>query len=297
MLLTNDEMTKVRQMIEAQAGLDEELMQRCGHLIRLGAFDEAVRSAFVLLEERLRKAAGQDGMTGTRLANYAFKEDGPLAKRLSHKVGEQQGLRELYSGAFRLFRNPTAHGIVNYSPEEGKAIIGLVDLLLGMIKRAEEIPAEGAFPENVERLLSEFESLLGPAANGWLRTFLGKCAQAGIRPSNKPKYEIPFRRSAFIQRSWWDKPKRHITAVFYVGHYAKQPCIYVPVADYLDGIVGLDIDQLAEMATAYGLTPQGKYRNPIAVLADHKEEAFFDGLWKLVTWLDEAFDSSLEQRA
>ena len=35
MLLTNDEMTKVGQMIEAQAGLDTELRQRCGHLVRL----------------------------------------------------------------------------------------------------------------------------------------------------------------------------------------------------------------------------------------------------------------------
>jgi len=297
MLLTNDEMTKVGQMIEAQAGLDEELMQRCGHLVRLGAFDEAVRSAFVLLEERLRKTTGQDGMTGTQVANYAFKEDGPLAKRLSHKVGDRQGLRELYSGAFRLFRNPTAHGIVNYSPEEGKAIIGLVDLLLGMIKRAEETPAEGAFPENVEHVLSEFDSLLGAAASGRLRTFLGRCVQVGIRPSTKPKYDIPFRRYAFIQRSWWDKPKQHIVALFYIAHRKNQPCIHVPVSNLLDGVVGLDIGQLTEMTIALGLTPQGKGQSPTVILKEHNGEAFFDGLWKLVTWMAEAFDASLEQQA
>lgn len=81
MILTDDEIRRIRQAIEAQAGLNTELLRRCRHLIHLGAFDEAVRSAFILLEERLRKATGEEGMTGTQLANYAFNPaKGPLSK-------------------------------------------------------------------------------------------------------------------------------------------------------------------------------------------------------------------------
>ena len=50
------------------SGLDETLLERCGNLIQAGNFDEAIRSAFVLLEEQLREATGQEGMTGTKLA-------------------------------------------------------------------------------------------------------------------------------------------------------------------------------------------------------------------------------------
>ena len=106
MILTDNEIRHIQGAIDAHAGLDEELLRRCGHLIHLGAFDEAVRSAFVLLEERLREATKQEGMTGTNLANYAFKSDGPLAKLLATSESERQGLRELYSGAFRLYSLP-----------------------------------------------------------------------------------------------------------------------------------------------------------------------------------------------
>ena len=60
MILTDKEMDQIRRALENQAGFDEELMRRCGHLIHLGAFDEAVRSAFVLLEERLRKSVFEE---------------------------------------------------------------------------------------------------------------------------------------------------------------------------------------------------------------------------------------------
>lgn len=176
MILTDDEMRQIRKSLEAQAGLDEGLMQRCDHLIHMGAFDEAVRSAFVLLEERMREAVNGEGMTGVQLANHAFNpEKGPLAKHLGRTASEREGLRELYSGAFKLFRNPTAHGVVGYSAAEGKAIIGLVDLMLKILKRAEELPPPGLFAEYVETALAKAEDSLGPGATSRLRMFLGKC--------------------------------------------------------------------------------------------------------------------------
>jgi len=97
MILTDKEMDRVRNVIEAQAGLDEELMQRCGHLVHQGAFDEAVRSAFVLLEERLREAVDvgpQRVLSGIRLINAAFDpEKGSLAKRLGNRKTEWEATR------------------------------------------------------------------------------------------------------------------------------------------------------------------------------------------------------------
>jgi uncharacterized protein (TIGR02391 family) len=174
MILTNEEMEQVRRCMETQAGLDEELVRRCSHLIHLGAFDEAVRSAFVLLEERLRNAVNAEGVTGTRLALDAFDPDeGPLAKHLAASNSERLGLQGLYAGAFRLFRNPTAHSVVGYSPAEGRDILGLVDLLLKILKRAEELPAPGTLPENVETWIQQMEERMGPGAASRLYSWVG----------------------------------------------------------------------------------------------------------------------------
>ena len=128
MIFTDKELSQLRDMLETQSGLKPELLQRCGSLIHTGKFDEAIRSAFVLLEEQLRNAVNQDGMTGTRLANYAFSpENGPLAKHLGRTQQEREGLRELYAGAFKMFRNPTAHSFIGYDADEGKAILYLVN--------------------------------------------------------------------------------------------------------------------------------------------------------------------------
>jgi len=98
MILTDSEIRQVRRIIEAQAGMNEELLRRCGDLIHMDNFDEAVRSAFVLLEERLRNMVPEDkkGLTGTMLAGYAFNiNDGPLAKHLGRNQSEREGLRDL----------------------------------------------------------------------------------------------------------------------------------------------------------------------------------------------------------
>ena len=138
MILTDEEMKQVQLSLEEKSGLDKELLNRCGDLIRIGKFDEAVRNAFVLLEERLRKATGQEGMTGANLANLAFKADGQLAKQLASNLAEREGLRELYSGAFKLFRNPSAHSVVGYDNAEGKSIVALVNLLIKLLDKVED---------------------------------------------------------------------------------------------------------------------------------------------------------------
>jgi len=296
MILTDDEMRKVRESIEAQAGWDEELIRRCGPLIHLGRFDEAVRSAFVLLEERLRKAVGEEGMTGTQLANYAFNpERGPLAKHLGHTPAEREGLRELYSGAFKLFRNPTAHGVVGYSPAEGRAIIGLVDLMLKMLKRVEELPPPGAFPENVERALTEIEQAIGAGPAGRLRAFLAKCVGMGLEPSTSAKYSIPFRRYAYVRFSWWDEAKPHPIPVFYLNSGGSTPSIQFPVYNYYVSVVGFDADPFIEELADLGFRPAGSNRNPTADLTRHNDQVFLDAVFDVVVRVAEGLEGTLHQ--
>jgi len=294
MILTDEEMQQVRQCVEAQAGLDEELMRRCGHLIRMGAFDEAVRSAFVLLEERLRKAVNKEGMTGTQLANYAFNsEKGPLAKLLGYGQSEQDGLRELFSGAFKLFRNPTAHGVVGYSPAEGKAIIGLVDLMLKMLKRAEEIPQPGLFPDYVEGALGEIEKVIGPAAAGRLRVFLGKCLkEVGLRPATGKQW-VPFKTRALYQNPVWDEPKPHPIAVFYLVAEGQESGLYFSTGYYYANVVGFNVDRLVEELTELGFQLVGTDQEPSVDLRAHNDQRFFDALFSLIVRIGHELERTL----
>lgn len=263
MILTDDEMGQVRESIEAQARLDEELMRRCGHLIHLGAFDEAVRSAFVLLEERLRRVVGeQHGMTGTQLASFAFNPtNGPLSKHLAHNLAEREGLRELFAGAFKLYRNPTAHGAVDYSAAEAKTIVGLVDLLLRILRRAEELPPPALFPENVENALAEVDASIGPGSASRLRTFLGKCIRIGMRPTGYAQW-IGFRAFGLVQFDHWNEPKPHAFAVFYLLAAGLSPGLLFPVNDYYAYVVGFNVDRLTEDLAELGFRPAGKKQEP-----------------------------------
>jgi uncharacterized protein (TIGR02391 family) len=299
MILTDNELREVRRMIEAQAGLDEELLRRCGHLIHLEAFDEAVRSAFVLLEERLRDAVKVEGMTGTQLANHAFSPaNGPLAKHLGRNQSEREGLRELYSGAFRLFRNPTAHGVVGYSAAEGKAIIGLVDLLLKLVKRTEDLPPEGLFPENIETVLSKIQQEIGPGATSRLRLFLGKCiSEVGLKPSPTATQWLPFRKHALYHADGWEAPKAHTIPVFYLQvESSKKMRLYLPTSSYYAKVVEFNVDRLVEESTALGFQLLGKDPEPHADLRIHNDQGFFDAFLDLVTWTTRQLEMTLQQQ-
>jgi uncharacterized protein (TIGR02391 family) len=297
MILTDQEMRQIQKGIEAQAGLNEELMQRCGQLIRLGAFDEAVRSAFVLLEERLREAIGGEGMTGTQLANHAFNPtNGILAKHLGRNQSEREGLREFYSGAFKLFRNPTAHGVVGYSAAEGKAIIGLVDLMLKMLKRVEELPPPDLFPENLENALAQIEEAVGPGAAGRLRVFLGKTLQdIGLAPSTSAKQWIPFKRHCLYKADDWDEPKPHRIAVFYLVSTEKEYGISFPVIYYYEQVVGFNVDRLTEELAEMGFTLMGQGREPTIDLKVRNDQGFFDALLRLVARTVDELQATLQQ--
>jgi uncharacterized protein (TIGR02391 family) len=294
MILTDDEIRQIRRSIEAQAGLNDELLQRCGDLIHIGNFDEAVRSACVLLEERLRKVAHKEDLMGVRLAEYAFDPDtGPLAIHLANRKSERQGLHSLYVGAFKLFRNPTAHGVVGYSGVEAKAIISFINLLLIFLDRVEELPPPDSFPENVERAITIVEQKIGPGVASRLRMFLGKCRKLGIEP--KPgKTWVPFKRHAFMQYSDWKNPKQHFLTVFYIVAAEENQAFWFPLNQYYTNVVGFDIDPISESLRVLGSVRTGKYRDPQLDLKVHNDQAFFDALFALVERISQELEETLQ---
>ncbi|MBW4490683.1 MAG: TIGR02391 family protein [Trichocoleus desertorum ATA4-8-CV12] len=118
--------------------LDPELWDRCRFSLSSGgddpkAWDKAVRTATVVLEERLRKLGKTEAInpdaTGEGLVNIIFAGKNPV---LSSKLDDKQlkAYRDLYAGMMAVFRNLYAHRVIDPSPEVGGAIIVFIDLLL-----------------------------------------------------------------------------------------------------------------------------------------------------------------------
>lgn len=286
MLLTDTELNRLREALESQANLDEQLLRRCADLLHLGAYDEAVRSAFVLLEERLRDMLGEEAMTGSNLANAAFNtKDGPLAKHLGKNMSEREGLRELYSGAFKVFRNPSAHSAVGYDSSDGKDIISLVNLLLRILKRAEELPAPGFFPDNLEGALALAEKRIGASAASRLRVFLGECMKlgAGLQPASTPKQWIPFQKHALFRAPEWKEYKPHRIAVFYVIADGSNTAIQFPIDYYYSKVIGFNTDMLDDQLSSLGFHAKGRKGELYVDLKTTNSEAFFNNLLDVVS--------------
>lgn len=120
--------------------LDDELKQRCLPILGAGSadpmmWDSAVRTAGVILEERLRDVGGivDAGRLGRELVNDVFGNGGTLAGSFSLDA-ERQGYRDLYAGVVGAFRNRYAHRLMDPTPEDGGAFIVFVNLLLKMLE-------------------------------------------------------------------------------------------------------------------------------------------------------------------
>ncbi len=121
-----------------ETNLDPELKQRCLPMLGAGSadpalWDSAARVALVVLEERIRRAAGigDPNRSGRDLVNDAFGKRGTMVDRFESD-GEREGYRDLYAGVVGVFRNRYAHRLVDPAPEDGGALIVFVNLLLKM---------------------------------------------------------------------------------------------------------------------------------------------------------------------
>ena len=120
--------------------MDEELRNDCAELLENRKYYiDAIRRASVVLEERLKKAVEGTGAEnlqyGASLVRYALAKDtGKLV--ISDIFNEQDGVFQLFSGAFAFVRNPPAHKKVQYTELEAWQTISLIDYLLLLLRQA-----------------------------------------------------------------------------------------------------------------------------------------------------------------
>ena len=116
-------------------GLDPVLMRTVRPLFARGDYDTAVFRAFKEIEVRIRrKDAARTGWSGVDLMNRAFGPNGNLMKGSPAK--ERASIRDLFTGAFSICRNPSAHEEVKFDdPREVVDMICTANQLLRIVGR------------------------------------------------------------------------------------------------------------------------------------------------------------------
>lgn len=137
----------VNEVARFEAGLlSSGLVEAVGRSWEDRNYVNVVRDAFVYLEQALRGAgrvSNTDSTTAVSLINRLLKPDSPAKIQLPGEArsgGELEGVHQLFSGAFQVFRNPAAHRPVEFEVGTANEILGLVDLCLRILG-TEEMPA------------------------------------------------------------------------------------------------------------------------------------------------------------
>jgi uncharacterized protein (TIGR02391 family) len=123
-----------RGYLLAENSLGPELEQKIRPLFLGGDYDTAVFKAFRELEVRVRDAGGfSEEVLGVPLMRTAFDvKSGPLTDQ-SRIEGERVATQHLFAGAIGIFKNPSSHRSVSFSPKEAAAIIRFADYLLSWV--------------------------------------------------------------------------------------------------------------------------------------------------------------------
>lgn len=95
-----------------------------------GHYQSAVRTSFVVLEERVRELGGfRESDHGASLMTEASHPDGPLA--MGKTESEKEGTILLFRSVVMALRNPVSHRFVNEVDEDyARDVIHTVNLLL-----------------------------------------------------------------------------------------------------------------------------------------------------------------------
>lgn len=125
--------------------LDPALEEKVRPVFNLGDYETACFAAMKVVEVEVRKAAALDAsVLGVNLMRQAFKPDGgPLADP-GADPGERVALMELFAGSIGAFKNPPSHRTVHFDdPTEAAEVVQLADLLLRLLRRAQQRVASG----------------------------------------------------------------------------------------------------------------------------------------------------------
>lgn len=120
-------------------GLHPLIEQQVRPQFVIGRYDLGVFAALKAVEVRVRKL-GKFGneLVGVELMNRAFGPGGPLADA-SLPRGEQDGVRNLFAGAYGVLRNPAGHRDVNYEDVgEAQDAAYVASLLMHVLDRIQK---------------------------------------------------------------------------------------------------------------------------------------------------------------
>lgn len=291
MLYSDQEMQALQQFLESKSELDPELQKWCSPLIHQGKYDDAIRNAFVLVEERMKRILNDQTLYGWKLINAVFDENtGPLGKYIIHSNKERRGLKLLFEGAFTLYRNPTAHNFVDYSSKEAKSIIGFVNILLITLERANKLPPPNTFGKNWEDAVKRVEQMIGPEGTGRLRIFLGQCKEMGFIAGGA-KETIPLRYRTVLQSSSDSPAKVGEIRVIYLYAANKLTGANLRFAkNQYDKVPGFDFDIILQPLDRLGFYAAGR-GNYAVNLKKNNQQSLFDNLIDLLGEVQERLDT------
>jgi uncharacterized protein (TIGR02391 family) len=274
MLITNEQADELLLKLADLSGLDTELVERCGILIRSQRYDEAVSRAFVVLEERLRELLEVRGGAGVDLAQKAFApETGQLVDRLGLPRAEIEGIRDLFVGAFKAFRNRAAHTVAGFSLEQAQSIIQLVNLLLLMLEQIRRTPGQ--------LVPGRIAAVMAPVPKERLQLFLEGLQRIGIGEGHGKNW-TPYRATLKCKIPSTGELGPYQVSVLYLTLYEGKPALLFNSGG-LSRVVGLDINQLEAELLQAGCTRTAAKDTPIRLLMSEKnDQATFDRLYEIL---------------
>ena len=125
------------------AHFDQRLKDSIGPLMAGGHYDSAIRKAFVILTDRLRRAFGvTEQIDGDELINLVFGKGGKVVVALDDP--QKQAMRNLISGFYGVYRNEIAHNDVAIDRERARAIIEMANTIIYDIEKVSASSASKA---------------------------------------------------------------------------------------------------------------------------------------------------------
>jgi len=119
---------------------DTNLLSRCLDAFNDGRYEEAIFSAYKLVEETVRyKADLSVADIGVNLMSKALNPNtGKLTIPSCKLSAEKEGVHSLFRGSIAFFKNPSSHRTVNYENRlTAIKIIAFAELLLNIISTAQ----------------------------------------------------------------------------------------------------------------------------------------------------------------
>ena len=124
--------TALRNLISKSSDdtyFDQRLKDAVLPLVQGGHYDSAIRKAFVILTDRLRRVFGiKEEVDGEDLVNLVFGKGGKTPVALDD--AKKQALRNLVSGFYGVYRNRFAHNDVDPDLSQVRAIIEMANTII-----------------------------------------------------------------------------------------------------------------------------------------------------------------------